>query len=108
MSIPPVEKQKQPQVITSADKKLQILNHGGAVDGFGNYTIRGAIRNVSPESDVDVEIKVDYYDSNGIKIDFEVDVLSIPKPGGSRGFMIIYPGLRHDDVQSYKIYPMVR
>jgi hypothetical protein len=100
--------EKQPQVITSADKKLQILNHAAGGDQFGCYTIKGAIRNISSESDVNVELKVDYYDANGIKIDSEVDVLSIPKPGGSRGFHIIYPGLRHDDVNSYEIYPFVK
>jgi hypothetical protein len=102
----PVE--KQPQVITSADNKLQILNHAAGGDQFGCYSIKGAIRNISTESNIDIEIKVDYFDADGIKIDSEVDLLSIPKPGGSRGFHIIYPGLRHDDVHSYKLYPCVK
>jgi hypothetical protein len=106
MSVQPFE--KQPQVITSADRKLQILNHAAGGDQFGCYSIKGAIRNISTESDLDIEILVDYYDIHGIKIDTEVDALYLPHPGGSRGFHIIYPGLRHDDVHSYKLYPSVK
>lgn len=105
MSVP-IE--KQPQVITSEDKKLQILHHGGGGDMFGCYSIKGAIKNLSTESNVDVEIRVDYFDSNGEKMDTEVDLLTLPKPGGSRGFHIIYPGLRTDDVRSYRIYPFIK
>jgi hypothetical protein len=97
--------EKQPQLITSEDNKIQILNHAAGGDQFGCYSIKGSIRNLSSESDINVEIKVDYYDINGVKIDTEVDTLYIPHPGGSRGFHIIYPGMRHDDVLSYKIYP---
>jgi hypothetical protein len=99
--------EKQEQVIISEDRRLQILNHGAGGDQFGCYSIKGAIRNISSESDINVELKVDYYDSNGTKIDSELDAFSIPEPGGSRGFHIVYPGLRHDDVQSYRIYPFV-
>jgi hypothetical protein len=106
MSATPVEKQSQ--VVSSPDGKLQILNHTATLDQFGCYTIKGAIRNTGPESDVDVEIRVDYYDIDGKQIDTEIDVLVIPKPGGSRGFHIIYPGLRHDDVKSYRIYPSAK
>jgi hypothetical protein len=106
MSIQPVE--KQPQVITSEDKKLQIFHHGGSVDGFGCYSIRGAIKNLTPESNVNVEIKVDYFDIKGAKIETETDLLSIPKAGGTRAFFIIYPGLRHDDVCGYRLYTRVR
>ncbi len=99
----PVE--KQPQVINSPDNKLQILNHAAGGDQFGCYTTKGAIKNISSESNVNVEIRVDYFDINGIKIDSELDAFSIPFPGGSRGFHIIYPGARYDDIRSYRIYP---
>jgi hypothetical protein len=97
--------EKQPQAITSADNRVKILSHGATLDQFGCYTIKGAIKNISLEPDLDVEIKVDYYDVHGVIIDTEIDALNIPRPGGSRGFHIVYPGLRHDDVHSYKIYP---
>jgi hypothetical protein len=100
--------EKQAQVITSPDKKLQILNHAASWDQFGCYMIKGAIRNISPDPDIRIELKIDYFDIDGSKIDTEVDLLSIPKPGGNRGFHIVYPGLRHDDVKSYKIYPFTR
>jgi hypothetical protein len=106
MVMPPIE--KQPQVIMSADEKVQILNHMAALDQFGCYSTKGAIRNISPESNLEVEIRVDYYDASGVKIDSEIDALTLPKPGGSRGFHIVYPGLRHDDVCSYRIYPGVK
>jgi hypothetical protein len=96
---------KQPQVINSPDNKVQIMNHGAAGDQFGCYMVKGAIKNISPESDLSVEIKVEYYDIKGEKMDTETDNLYIPFPGGSRAFHIVYPGNRHDDIQSYKIYP---
>ncbi len=100
--------EKQPQVITSRDNKVQILNHGAAGDQFGCYMVKGAIKNISSEPDVNVEIKVEYYDINGIKINTEIDDLYIPFPGGSRAFHIVYPGQRHDDIRSYKIYVSVK
>jgi hypothetical protein len=106
MTVPPVE--KQPQIINSTDNKLQILHHAGSVDNFGCYSIKGAIRNLSSEANVDIEIKVDYYNSEGVIIDKVTDLLNIPKPGGSRGFIIIYPGLRHDDIYTYKMYPFLK
>ena len=105
MSVPIPE--RQPQVVISEDNKVQILNHGATLDQFGCYTIKGSIRNISSELDINIEIRVDYYDIDGKKIETEIETLNIPKPGGSRGFHIIYPGLRHDDVYSYVIYPSV-
>jgi hypothetical protein len=106
MPDPVVEKQNQ--VITSADNILRILHHAGSIDNFGCYSIKGAVRNLSPESNVEVELKVDYLDAGGTIIDTEIDNLYIPQPGGSRGFIIIYPGLYHDDIRSYKIYPFIK
>lgn len=100
--------EKQPQIITSSDNKVQILNHGAAGDQFGCYMVKGAIKNISFESNVSVEIRVEYYDLNGVKIDTEVDQLYIPFPGGSRAFHIVYPGYQHDDIRSYKIYPLAK
>ncbi len=102
----PVE--KQPQLITSPDNKLQIISHAAAGDMFGCYTTKGVIKNISSEADVNVEIKVEYYDINGEKMDTEVDTFYIPFPGGSRAFHIIYPGSRYDDVKAYRIYPTAK
>jgi hypothetical protein len=106
MSGPAAEKQSQ--IITSEDKKVQILNHAAGSDQFGCYMVKGAVRNISPESDIEIELRVEYFDIEGRKIDSEVDALTIPKPGGSRGFHIVYPGQRYDDVKSYKIYPFAK
>ncbi len=106
MSVPPME--KQPQVILSPDKKVQIISHAGGGDMFGCFSIKGAIKNLSPESNLEVEIRVDYFNAAGVQVETETDHLMIPYPGGSRGFHIIYPGLNHDEVKSYKIYPFVK
>jgi hypothetical protein len=101
MSMPPAE--KQPQVITSDDKELQILHHTAGLDNFGGYAIKGALKNLSAESNIEAEIRADYYDLQGQLIDSEIEVLSIPRPGGSRGFLIVYPGLRYDDIHAYTL-----
>jgi hypothetical protein len=101
MAASPIKNQLQ--VITSPDMKLQILHHAGGGDMFGCFSIKGAIKNLSHESNVDFEIKADFYDANGVRLETEVDCLIIPQPGGSRGFHIIYPGLNHDEVKSYKL-----
>lgn len=99
---PPEE--TQPQVITSPDKKSQILSHRRAYkDAFGSYVVEGVIKNISPEPEVGVKIKIDYYDSDRVRIDAEVETLSIPKPGGTRAFYIPFSGLRRGDIQYHKI-----
>lgn len=101
----PDQAEKQEQQIASKDGKLRILHHAASIDQFGCYTLKGAIRNISSEAEVEAEIRVDYYDAEGAKIDSETDRLFIPFPGGSRAFHIIYPGNRHDDVSAYRVYP---
>jgi hypothetical protein len=100
--------ERQRQKILSPDGKLEILHHAASIDQFGCYTLKGALRNATAESDVEAEIRVDYYDSQGTRIDSEIDVLLIPFAGGSRAFHIIYPGQRHDDIKGYRVYPAVR
>ncbi len=95
--------EKQPQVIISEDKKLQILNHAAGGDQFGCYTLKGAVRNISPEAEVEVEMQVEYFNAEGERIDSVLDRFIIPFPGGSRGFHIIYPGNRHDDIRAYRV-----
>ena len=101
MVIPPEAKS---QIITSPDGKSQIISHGnGYRDGLGSYCLEGVVKNISSEPDINVRIKIEYYDANGMSIDTEEDIVNIPRPGGTRAFYIPYAGLRRADVKSHKI-----
>ena len=102
MVMPP--EKTQPQMITSPDGKCQITSHRRAYkDAFGSYCVEGVIKNTSPEPELNAKIKIDYYDSDNVRFDSEVDTLTIPKPGGTRAFYIPYSGLRRGDIQYHKI-----
>ena len=102
MVIPPEE--AQPQIITSPDKKYQIINHTAAINTFGGcYTVEGVIKNISSESEINAKIQIDYYDIDKVRIDTEVDTLTVLKPGGTRAFYIPYSGRRRGDVQYHRI-----
>jgi hypothetical protein len=97
-------KEAKPQIIISPDKKTQIISQRRAyIDGFGSYTVEGVIKNISSESEINAEIKIDYYDIDKVRIDTEVDIVTIPKPGGTRAFYIPYSGLRRCDIQYHKL-----
>ena len=112
MAINPRGKQSQivtsPQVVTSSDGKVQIINHGSYFDRFGCYCIEGAVKYVSPEPKPSAEIKIDYYDIDRGLIDTEVDTLDFQESGKTRSFFIMYSGLRRGEVQYYKLYIMAK
>jgi hypothetical protein len=94
----------RPQIITSPDKKSQIISQRRAyMDGFGSYTVEGVVKNISSESEINAEIKIDYYDIDRVRIDTEVDTVTIPKPGGTRAFYIPYSGLRRADIKYHEL-----
>jgi hypothetical protein len=95
---------EQPQVITSPDGKIQIMNHHSYSDRFGCYYTEGVIKYVSPEPGLCAEITVDYYDSDRKPIDSEVIVIDFFEPGITRAFYILYSGLRRAEVQHYNLY----
>lgn len=97
----------QPQVITSPDKKLQIINHGAYIDAFGCYCVEGVIKNINSESELNAEIKIDYYAIDKTKIDTEVDTLTALKPGATRAFFIPCSARQRGDIRYYKLYPTV-
>ncbi len=82
---------------------MQILNHSPYRDRFGCYCIQGAVKYVSPEPNLNAQIKVDYYDIDGGLIDTEVDTVDFLKSGGTSSFHIMYSGLRRGEVQYYKL-----
>lgn len=98
------KKEEQAQVITSPDGRLRIIRHRAYVDRFGCYCVEGAIRNISSEPYLNAEIKIDYYDINGQKIDTEVDktVRALGK-GVTVAFHTMYSGKQRGEIQYYKI-----
>lgn len=96
--------EKQPQLIISSDKKLQILNHKIYYDRFGCACIEGAIKNVTSQTDLIAYLKADYYDFDGEYIDSEVQILPIKYPNRAIGFHIMYSGRRRLEVRSYRLY----
>jgi len=92
------------KMITSPDGKSRIISQSiGYRDGLGSYCLEGVVKNISSEPEINVRIKIEYYDANGMSIDIEEDVVTVLKPGGTRAFYIPYAGLRRGDVKSHKI-----
>lgn len=99
MTSPP---EKQLQIITSPDDKVQVINYRASRDGFAGFLVEGTIKNIST-SELSAKLIIDYYDENNIKIDSETDILTALKPGATRGFYIIYPGPKRSLIRHYKI-----
>lgn len=101
MVIPPEE--EQPQRVTSPDGNFQIINHYSYIDRYGCYLVEGAVKYISPESDLSAEIKADYYDINGEFIDTEVTIIDFQESGKNRSFYIMCSGQRRNEVQYYRL-----
>ena len=96
--------EKQPQVLSSSDNKFRILNHSIYYDRFGCACVEGAVKNLSDESGVIININIDYFDIDGEYIDSEVQALKHKYPGRAIGFHVMYSGRRRLEVRSYKVY----
>ena len=96
--------EKQPQVIDSDDKKLQIIHHRPYVDRFGCFCVEGAVKNMSQEPNLTAEIKIDYYDIDNNYIDTEVDTaVRALEPGVTVAFQVMYSGRRRGEITQYHI-----
>jgi hypothetical protein len=93
----------QSQIIKSPDGKLQTLHHKMSVNRFGHRTVEGAVRNISPDSNVSAEIKVNYYNAAGILIGTEADIVRHLEPGKTGAFEVVNSGPQRADVKYYKI-----
>ena len=91
-------------VVASPDNKLQVINQVAFRDGFGCYLIEGTLKNVGPDSDLDAEIKIDYLDASNARVDTELDRISVPKTGKTRGFYLVYSGVRRGEVKSHLLH----
>lgn len=94
------------QVVTSPDGKIQILRHNAFIDHFGCYTCEGVVKNLS-KSDLNGEIKIDYYNKNDEYVDSETDTFHL-KVGAGKSFFIMYQGPQRGTIKYHKIYPEVK
>ena len=103
MAIKPEE--KQPQVVTSPDGKVQIINHYPYVYApFGCYCVQGAVKCISPEPNLIAEIKADCYNIDGELIDTEVETIDFPESVRTTAFHIMYSGRRRLEIKYHKLY----
>ena len=94
---------RQPQVITSPNGKLQTLHHKMSANRFGHRVVEGAIRNISSDSNVNAEIKAEYYSATGTLIGTEVDIVRRLGSGKAGAFEVVYSGEQRWDIKYYKI-----
>jgi hypothetical protein len=95
--------EKQPQIISSPDNKLQVLNHKVYFDRFGCACVEGAVKNLTERIDLIANLKVDYYDYYGEYINSEVQSLPIKYANRAIGFHIMYSGPQSTETTYYKI-----
>ncbi len=95
--------EKQPQKVTSPDNKLQILNHRVYFDRFGCACVEGAVKNLTDRTDLIANLKVDYYDYDGIYINSEIQSLPVKYGHRAIGFHIMYSGPQSTETTYYKI-----
>jgi hypothetical protein len=99
---------KQPQVILSPDNTLQTLHHRITGNRFGHRVVDGVLKNLTSDSTVAAEIKVEYYDGSGGLIGTGVEIMKIMEPGKTGAFEVPYSGERRWEVKSYKIVSLRR
>lgn len=100
--------QKQTQEIMSPDNTIQTLHHRMSANRFGHRTVAGVVKNVSSDSSVIAEIKVEYYDEIGTLIGTEIEIVRILTPGKTAAFEVVYSGDRRWDIRNYKIVSLSR
>ena len=98
------EVQEQGQEIISKSGKLKIIRHRAYIDRFGCYCVEGAIRNLSPESDLNAEIKIDYFSVDNQLIDTEIDLtVRMMGTGATVAFHTMYSGRNRGKIKYYRI-----
>lgn len=92
----------------SPDNTIQTLHHRMSANRFGHRTVAGVVKNVSSDSSVIAEIKVEYYDEIGTLIGTEIEIVRILTPGKTAAFEVVYSGDRRWDIRNYKIVSLSR
>lgn len=83
---------EKPQVITSPDGDIQIVNYRISTSMFGDLFAAGTVENISSKSNLTAVVKADYYDANGNYIDSETDTVRRLEPGETGAFEVVYSG----------------
>jgi hypothetical protein len=92
----------QPQVITSDDGKVQILNHELIISGFGDRKVAGAVKNLT-EDKISAEVTVKFWAADDTLIDTQVEIVSDIYAGKTKRFEPLYSGDLRGSVVYYTI-----
>jgi hypothetical protein len=86
-----------------AAERLPILNLSMVQDELGFIIIRGTAKNVSPTSSSYAEVRVMFYDAEGVLLDTFRDNVTDLGPGETWDFEILCPGIDTDEVKRYEV-----
>lgn len=97
--------QYQPEEMPSVPpaERLPILNLSMVQDELGFVIIRGTAENINPTSSSYVEVRVMFYDAEGVLLDTFRDNINNLDPGESWDFEILCPGIDTDGVKRYEV-----
>ena len=98
-----VETQYEPEGSTPATETLQILSHSMTTNEFGNIVVQGTAENISSSNLSYAEVRVKFYDANGVLLDTSLDNINDLGPGQTWSFEVMYFGLDTENVKSYEI-----
>jgi len=103
VNLEPTRTNTQPQSITSADGKLQILKHQGEVWWNGQVVVTGTVKNIS-SSTASAEINAEIFGWTMQSLATGTDTVSNIPAGGSRTFEIKFTiGLGAQSFNTYTI-----
>ena len=98
-----VQYQPEETVPAPSAERLPILNLSMVQDELGFIIIKGTVKNVNPTSSGYAEVRVMFYDADGVLLDTFRDNISNLGPGESWDFEILCPGINTDEVKSYQV-----
>lgn len=87
----------------STNNKIQTLHHRMSANRFGHRTVAGVVKNISSDTSITAEIKVEYYGEIGELIGTETEIVRILTPSKTAAFEVVYSGDRRWNINKYKI-----
>ena len=94
---------EKPQVITSPDGDIQLINYKIVTSMFGDMFAVGTVKNISLKSNLSAIVKADYYDARGNYIDSETDTIRRLEPGKYAAFEVVYSGQIRYRIKNLKL-----
>jgi len=97
--------QYQPEETAPAPpaERLPLLNLSLVQDELGFIIIKGTTKNVNPTGSGYAEVRVMFYDAEGVLLDTFQDSTSDLGPSETWDFEILCPGINTDQVKSYQV-----